>query len=175
GPSIPKATYRREEPRLRKALLDAQYKAHDLAAFPVVILIGGVDGAGKSETLQKLTEWMDPRHIQAHGISEPSDEERERPHMWRFWRALPPKGKTGVFVGSWYTEPVVRRVEGDMKDAAFNARLEEIVGFEKMLTDEGTLLLKFWFHLSKKVQRQRLKELEADKRTRWRVTKDDWS
>ena len=174
GHAIPKAAYRREEPRLRQALLEAQYAILEKAMFPVVVLVGGVDGAGKSETLQKLTEWMDPRHVQAHGIAEPSDEVRERPHMWRFWRALPPKGKTAVFVGSWYTEPIVRRVEGDMKDASFDAHLEQIVAFEKMLTDEGALLVKFWFHLSKKVQKRRLKELEADKKTRWRVTKEDW-
>ena len=174
GHSISKARYKREEPSLREALLDAQYEVLDAAKFPVVILVGGVDGAGKSETLQRLTEWMDPRHIHAHGFAEPSDEESERPPMWRFWRALPPKGKTGVFVGSWYTQPIVGRVMGDLKEAAFDARLEDIVAFEKMLTDEGALLVKFWFHLSKKAQKKRLKELESDKKTRWRVTKADW-
>jgi polyphosphate:AMP phosphotransferase len=174
GHSIDKKAYDAEEPKLRRALLDAQYRVLELAKFPVVLVIGGVDGAGKGETVNVLNEWMDARHIQAHAMTTPSDEERERPHMWRFWRSLPPKGKLGIFFGSWYTQPIVERVFGRIKDAELDRRLDETVAFEKMLTDEGVLLLKFWFHLSKKAQNKRLHELESDKKTAWRVTKNDW-
>ena len=175
GHSIDKKTFDAEEPKLRRALLDAQYRVLEAAKFPVVLVIGGVDGAGKGETVNVLNEWMDARHIEAHAITEPSDEERERPHMWRFWRALPPKGKLGIFFGSWYTQPIVQRVYGQTKDTDLHRRLDEIVSFEKMLTDEGVLLLKFWFHLSKKVQKKRLQDLESHKSTRWRVTETDWN
>ena len=94
--------------------------------------------------------------------------------MWRFWRELPPKGKIGIMFGSWYTAPIVSRVLGQSDDAALKGSLEEIVRFEKMLCDEGVLLLKFWFHLSKKQQKKRMQELEKDPLTRWRVTKLDW-
>ncbi|MFZ5530255.1 MAG: polyphosphate:AMP phosphotransferase, partial [Pseudomonadota bacterium] len=90
GHKVDKATYKREVPALREALLDAQFDLLQKANFPVLILISGVDGAGKGETVNLLNEWMDPRHIQAHALGEMSDEERERPPMWRFWRALPP-------------------------------------------------------------------------------------
>lgn len=174
GHKIDKATYDAEVPALREALLGAQYDLLQNARFPVIILIGGVDGAGKGETVNLLNEWMDPRHIHAHAMGEPSDEERERPPMWRFWRSLPPKGRIGIFFGSWYTAPIIQRVMGKTKANHLVGSIEEINRFEKMLTDEGALILKFWFHLSKEVQKKRLKALEKDPLTRWRVTDTDW-
>ena len=82
------------------------------ARFPVVILISGVDGSGKGETINVLYEWMDPRYLSTLAFSAPSDEERERPYMWRYWRALPPKGKIGIFAGSWYSQPITDRING---------------------------------------------------------------
>ena len=169
------ASYARQEPKLREALLNAQFDLAQAKKFPVLILIGGVDGAGKGETVNLLNEWMDPRHIQTHAFGDATDEEAERPPMWRFWRALPPKGKIGIFFGSWYTAPIVEpRARAVRTTPTLKGSLEEIVRFEKMLCDEGVLLLKFWFHLSKKQQKKRLKELEKDPKTRWRVTKVDW-
>ena len=174
GHRIGKATYKRQEPKLREALLDVQFDLATGKAFPVVILIGGVDGAGKGETVNTLNAWMDPRHILTNAMGEPSDEERERPPMWRFWRALPPRGAIGIFFGSWYTAPIVDRVLRRTRDADLEKSVEEIKRFEKMLADEGALILKFWFHLSKKQQKSRLKALEKDPKTRWRVTATDW-
>lgn len=174
GHKIDKAAYKAEEPKLREALLNAQFDLAQKAKFPVIILIGGVDGAGKGETVNLLNEWMDPRYIQVHATGEMSDEERERPPMWRFWRALPPKGKVGVFFGSWYTAPIVQRVLKKSSAAQLAQHIEQINRMEKLLTDEGALVLKFWFHLSKEAQKKRLKALEKDADTRWRVTKFDW-
>jgi polyphosphate:AMP phosphotransferase len=174
GHTISKEEWRREEPKLREALLNVQFDLSELKKFPVVILIGGVDGAGKGETVNVLNEWMDPRHIHTYAFGEPTDEEVERPPMWRFWRALPPKGKIGVLFGSWYTVPIVSRVLGQSDDAQLQSHVDEIFRHEKMLVDEGVLLLKFWFHLSKDKQRKRLKALEKDPKTRWRVTAQDW-
>jgi AMP-polyphosphate phosphotransferase len=174
GHTTDKKTYAREEPRLRAALLDAQFKLAQMGKFPVLILISGVDGAGKGETVNLLNEWMDPRHIQTRAFGDPSAEESERPPMWRFWRELPPKGKIGILFGSWYTSPIVDRVMGQTDDDDLQQSLDKIVRFERMLHDEGVLFLKFWFHLSKKQQKQRLEELEKNPRSRWRVTKLDW-
>jgi polyphosphate:AMP phosphotransferase len=175
GHSIDKATYEKEEPKLREALLNAQFDLVEAKRFPVVVVIGGVDGAGKGETVNLLNEWMDARHIRTHAFPEPSDEERERPRMWRYWRALPPKGEIGILFGAWHTEPIVNRVLREIRASQLDQAIDEIVRFERMLTDEGTLLLKFWFHLSKKRQRRRLKALEADPKVRWRVTDTDWA
>lgn len=174
GHSIPKEEYRKREAVLREDLLKAQYDLLADAKFPVVIIIGGVDGAGKGETVNLLNEWMDPRHIVTRAFGEMSDEESERPPMWRFWRALPPKGRIGVLFGSWYTAPIVDRVIGKTKAAGLMQSIEEIRHLERMLAAEGVLILKFWFHLSKDAQKKRLKALEKDPDTRWRVTDTDW-
>jgi polyphosphate:AMP phosphotransferase len=94
--------------------------------------------------------------------------------MWRFWRALPPRGKIGILFGAWHSMPIVERVLGRSKSAKLDQSIEEIIRFEKMLTDEGALILKFWFHLSKQQQKKRLKALEKDPKTRWRITETDW-
>jgi polyphosphate:AMP phosphotransferase len=173
GHQIDKETYKREVPALREALLDAQYDLDELKKFPVIILIGGVDGSGKGETVNLLNEWMDPRHISTYAFDVPTAEEAERPPMWRFWRTLPPKGKIGIFFGSWYSAPIMRRSYGEIKKDTLDNALEEIVRFEKMLTDEGALVIKFWFHLSKDKQKARIKALQKNPKTRWRVTEQD--
>jgi polyphosphate:AMP phosphotransferase len=171
---VAKAVFRREEAKLRQELLDAQFELKEQRRFPVLILIAGVEGAGKGETVNLLNEWMDPRHIHTRAFFEPSDEERERPEHWRFWRALPPKGEIGIFFGAWHTMPIVRRATGEINEGEFSRAIEEIQRLEKMLCDEGVLLLKYWFHLSKGQQKKRLKSLEDDPKTRWRVTALDW-
>lgn len=174
GEIVTKEAYETRAAELRVALLDAQYQALKAAKFPIVIVVAGVDGASKSEVLAKLTEWMDPRHIHAHAVGFASDEELERPTMWRFWRRLPPKGKTGIFFGSWYTQPIIERVQRKIDAATFEESLGVVQRFERMIAAEGALVLKFWFHLSKRDQRKRLDSLAASKKTAWRVTKEEW-
>ncbi|MGA8005346.1 MAG: polyphosphate:AMP phosphotransferase [Burkholderiales bacterium] len=174
GHKLSKGEYKRIEPKLRVDLLNAQYQLSQLGKFPVIVLISGVRGAGKGETVNLLNEWMDPRHIHTHAFDNPSDEESERPPMWRYWRALPPKGMIGILFGSWYTGPIIDRVFKRTKAKDLLQSVEEINRFEKMLADDGALILKFWFHLSKKAQRRRLEALESDPQTRWRVTERDW-
>jgi polyphosphate:AMP phosphotransferase len=174
GHSIPKARYKREEPKLREALLDAQFRLLQKPDFPVLILVGGVDGAGKGETVNLFNEWMDPRHIRTEAFEAGDGADSGRPLMWPFWRSLPRKGNVGMFFGSWYTRPIVDRAEGRSKKSAFAEDLERIRHFERMLVAEGVLLLKLWFHLSKDAQHKRLKKLGSDPLTAWRVTPRDW-
>jgi polyphosphate:AMP phosphotransferase len=173
GHKISKAKWKKAIPDLREGLLDAQLDLLQAKKFPVVILVAGVDCAGKGETVNILNEWLDPRHIETHALRDLTDEELERPQMYRYWRVLPPKGKIGIFIGTWYSAPLVENVYGDIKNAELDQRLERIVRFEKMLCDEGALVLKFWLHLSEDVQKKRLKSLEKDPKTRWRVTDAD--
>ncbi|TCJ18007.1 polyphosphate:AMP phosphotransferase [Parasulfuritortus cantonensis] len=175
GHKIDKKTFNAEAPKVREGLLEAQYALMDKPDFPVIILVSGVDGAGKSDAVNLLNAWMDPRHIQTHGFGPMSEEEAMHPPMWRYWRRLPPKGKAGIFFGSWYNAPINGRVLGGLNDHDLEAAIARIVRFERMLVEEGALLLKFWFHLSKTAQKKRLMALEANPRTRWRVTKDDWN
>ncbi len=171
---VDKAIFKREEPRLRAALVDAQLALAAKKPFEVVLLISGLAGAGKGEALAKLNAWLDPRQVDTAASDQPTDEERERPYMWRFWRALPPKGRIGIFLHSWYQDAASAKAAGTLSRPDLDQRLGEIRRFERMLADEGALVLKFWLHLSKKRQAKRLAKLESKRATRWRVTKADW-
>jgi polyphosphate kinase 2 (PPK2 family) len=173
GQSVDKETYAREVATLREELLAAQQELRK-ADFPVIVVIGGVDGAGKGETVNVLNEWLDPRHVHTHALGVPTEDERARPAHWRFWRSLPPRGKVGIYFGSWYTQPIVQRVFRQTSEAELDQAVERIVELERMLADERVTLVKIWFHLSKAQQKKRLEALSRDKKTRWRVTEKDW-
>jgi polyphosphate:AMP phosphotransferase len=174
GQKIPKREFQQREPVLRQELLEVQARLRASGSFPVIIVFAGVDGAGKGDTVNLLNEWMDPRWLITKAYDKPSDEERERPEYWRFWRALPPKGRIGLFLSSWYSRPVLDRAHGDIGEQKFDNRLDRILSFEKDLADDGALILKFWMHLGHDVQKKRLKKLEKDPLTSWRVTQRDW-
>ncbi|MCY1418149.1 Polyphosphate:AMP phosphotransferase [compost metagenome] len=117
---------------------------------------------------------MDPRLIQVESFFKATDEELSRPTQWRYWRKLPPKGRIGVFFGNWYSLMLQSRVAGDINDARLDAGIAAAERFEEMLCDEGALLFKFWFHLSKKRLKERLKALEKDPEHSWRISELDW-
>ena len=173
GRSVPKEQYKAVEPALRAELLEAQRRLSG-AGFPVIVVFAGVDGAGKGETVNLLNEWMDPRFLVTRAFGRPSDEEQERPDYWRFWRELPPRGRIGIFLSSWYSVPVLDRVYGRIGVSGFDERLTRIVELEQTLADDGALIVKFWMHLDREAQRKRLKTLEKDALTRWRVTAREW-
>jgi polyphosphate:AMP phosphotransferase len=173
GEKLDKASFAAQAPRVRAALLDAQAGLPE-AGLSVVVVIAGAEGAGKGETVNFFLNWLDVRGVETHGIGAPTEEEVERPPFYRFWRRLPPKGKIAIFFGSWYTQPIVRRIDDDIDDARFDQAMHQIVEFERMLASEGTLLLKVWLHITKKQQRKNFKELEAHPDTAWRVTSEDW-
>ena len=110
GQKVPKSEFNQREPLLRQALLEVQASLMASSDFPVIILFAGVDGGGKGDTVNILNEWMDPRWLVTRAYDDPSDEERDRPEYWRFWRDLPPKGRIGLFLSSWYSQPILRRV-----------------------------------------------------------------
>jgi polyphosphate:AMP phosphotransferase len=173
GNHLDKATYKAEAPKVRAALLQAQKELAE-ADFAVVVLVAGVEGGGKSETVNLLLEWLDARGIQTHAMAAPTDEERQRPPMWRFWRMLPARGRMAIMFGSWDTGPLLDAVRGKIDRPRLDQSLERVDAFERMLVHENTLLVKFWLHLSKAAQKKRLQKLEADPRQRWRVTKREW-
>ena len=146
GRTLSKQAYKKRLPALRAALLGAQQQLRG-ASFPVIVVFAGVDGAGKGETVNLLNAWMDPRWIVTRAFGDPSDEERERPEHWRFWRELPPSGRIGLFLNSWYSRPVLDRAYRRTSRVEFDERLRRIVEFEKTLADDGALIVKFWMHL----------------------------
>ncbi|MDB6144585.1 MAG: pvdS1 [Pseudomonas sp.] len=174
GHAIDKETYDAEVPALREALLAAQYELQHQARFPVIVLINGIEGAGKGETIKVLSEWMDPRLIEVRSFDQQTDEELAHPPAWRYWRQLPAKGRMGIFFGNWYSQMIQGRVHGLFKDAVLDQSINGAERLEKMLVDEGALIFKFWFHLSKKQMKTRLKVLDEDPLHSWRISPLDW-
>lgn len=174
GHAIDKDTYEAAVPALREALLEAQLELKQQSRFPVIVLINGIEGAGKGETIKLLNEWMDPRLIQVSTFDQQTDEELARPAAWRYWRQLPPKGQMGIFFGNWYSQMLQGRVHGRIKTAVFDQAIEEAQRLEQMLCDEGALIFKFWFHLSKKQMKARLAEFNNDPLRSWRISPLDW-
>ncbi len=164
---VDKKAWKSQEAALREGLLAAQVDLARAADVPLLILVDGVEASGRSETVNVLLEWFDPRRVAVHAFDGPTEDERERPPMWRYWRALPPKGRIGIFFGAWHTDAL--RAAGD-DVGRLDRSIHDIVRFERMLADDGVLLLKFWFHLTKEQQGHRLRELASDPATAWRVT-----
>ena len=175
GSRISKSEYKQREPALRQELLEAQAALRESGEFPVIVVFAGVDGAGKGATVNLLNEWMDPRWLVTRAYTAPSEEERERPEFWRYWRDLPPYGRIGFFLSSWYSQPLLDHAYRKTEVAQFTGQLDRINAFESALTADGAPVLKFWMHLSRGAQKRRLNALEKDPLTRWRVTERDWN
>ena len=174
GHAIDKASFDAEEPLLREALLEAQYELRQQGRFAVIILLNGIEGAGKGETVKLLNEWMDPRLIEVNTFDQQSDEELARPPAWRYWRKLPPKGRIGIFFGNWYSQMLQSRVRGAIKNAHLDQAIANALSLEQMLCDEGALIFKFWMHLSREQMKARLKALQDDPLHSWRLSPLDW-
>ena len=157
GKRISEDDYSSLQKKLRDRLLQAQL---DLAGrdYPVIIVVAGLDGAGKGSLVQQLNEWMDPRWIETNTFWEHSDEEESRPYFWRFWRSLPARGQIGIFLGSWYTRPAQAAVNGEMEAEEFTLYCKQIESFERLLTDDGALVIKLWLHISQQSQQARLQD-----------------
>ncbi len=169
GHTLSQKSYDTALPKLRARLLQAHLDLRT-RKFPVIVIVSGADGAGKGELVHRLNGWLDPRGVATHAFWDASDEEQERPEFWRFWRALPGRGRIGILFGSWYTAPIIRRVFGRTKGSQLDRSLDRITGFEKMLTDDGALIVKVWLHLPKAAQKKRLKKLGKE----GRLAPDDW-
>ena len=174
GRTLSKREYDRALPELRARMVRAEFELK-AARVPVIVIISGVDGAGKGDVVHRLNEWFDPRGLDTHAFWHQTEEEREHPFYWNFWQALPARGRIGLLFGSWYTQPVTQRVYGNIKNPALDAALQRIAFFEEMLVNDGMLIVKLWFHLSAKALARRLKSLDHDPLTHWRVLPVDWT
>lgn len=173
---VNKRDFEERLPELRAELLQVQNSLRQ-ADFPVIVLFAGVDGAGKSEMVNLLNEWMDPRWLINHAYPRAfdSDAKIERPVFRRYWNDLPPRGQIGLFLSAWYSQVLLGTVGQRVSESEFPDHIDQICRFEQMLATDGALILKFWMHLDKRRQRKRLEKLEANPVTAWRVTHTDWA
>ncbi len=170
---LSKKIYEARAARLREQLVQLQVQLKD-SPFKILLLIAGIEGAGSGDLINTLGGWFDPRGVETFALREPSEEERERPFLWRFWRSLPSYGRIGVYTGSWYTETLRAKIKKDVSLRELKPQLEHIRHFEKLHADNGTLIIKIWLHLSKADQGRRLRALAKDPATAWRVTPQHW-
>lgn len=170
---ISRKDYAARLPRLREQLVQLQVQLKHTPC-PVLLVIAGVEASGKGDVVNTLHSWLDPRGVEVFAFHPPTEEERERPLMWRYWRSLPPRGRIGIYAGSWYSEALREAAQPRARAADFQQTLRRIAQFERTLVADGALVVKCWLQLSKADQGKRLRELEQDERTAWRVTPHDW-
>jgi AMP-polyphosphate phosphotransferase len=157
GRSLDKQAYDERVPALRAELLKRQV-ALSKANFSAIVLLHGLDTAGRGEIYNLLHAWLDARYLSTQAYEPATEEERQRPAYWRYWRWLPPRGRVAIFLGSWYTEPLLRRAYGESSEKAYIQALYRAAEFEKTLADDGTLFIKFWLHVTEREQARRLRE-----------------
>lgn len=157
GRKVTKEAFDKEEPKLHTALLDAQRRAKE-AGVPVIILVAGFEGSGKGDLVNRLSKWLDSRGMETAALWHETDEEKERPNWWRYWRLLPGRGNSLILFGGWYRPTAVKHSLGTWDLARFERELLRIADFERMLSEDGVLFLKFWLHLSSKERVKRLKK-----------------
>jgi len=153
--AVDRKTFREASLPLRTQLLEAQFALH-AAGKRVLIIIAGVPGAGRGSLVHRCNEWLDARGVSTSAFWDHSDEEEERPYPWRFWRALPARGRIGIFFGSWYSRPLRARALEQIDDNAFDAEMHRIAELERALAVDGLVIVKLWLHISADYQRAQL-------------------
>jgi polyphosphate kinase 2 (PPK2 family) len=141
---------------------------------PVMVAFEGWDAAGKGGTIKRITEKMDPRGYVVYPISDPQGDDKAHHYLYRFWRRLPERGQIAIFDRTWYGRVLVERVEGFAEEQAWKRSYKEINSFERQLADFGTIIAKFWIHISPEEQLRRFKERQQSGYKAWKLTEEDW-
>ena len=166
--------YKAALPGLQQRLYDLERACWEHGA-PTVIVFEGWDASGKGTAISALTQRLDPRGFKLYPITAPRTYEQQRPWLWRFWLKVPNRGELVIFDHSWYGRVLEERVEGAVHEKAWRQAYRDISEFERMLADDGTAILKFFLHISRKEQKERFQSIEKDPLEAWRVTKADWA
>jgi polyphosphate kinase 2 (PPK2 family) len=141
---------------------------------PLCVLFEGWDASGKGGAIQRLVGELDPRHVRVAQFAAPSSHEQRHHFLWRFWPVLPGWGGMAVLDRTWYGRVLVERVEGYAEENAWRRAYDEIVGLETTLAAEGTILVKFWMHLSPDEQLRRFEARRGNPYKAWKLTDEDW-
>jgi AMP-polyphosphate phosphotransferase len=140
----------------------------------LIIVVEGPDAAGKGGAIKRLVEKLDPRTYRVYSTVKPTQEENNHHYLWRFWNRLPSYGQIAIFDRSWYGRVLVERVEGFASAAAWKRASREINEFERALIDDGAVIVKLYFHITKEEQLDRFRRREADPLKHWKITEEDW-
>ncbi|MDH5654995.1 MAG: hypothetical protein OEZ34_03750, partial [Spirochaetia bacterium] len=164
-----KEEYTRKIHDLRIKMLELQYNMRK-SNIPVILILSGMTGAGKGHLSYRLNEWMDPRYIRTHAFWDETDDEKERPYLWRFFRHMPAAGEIGIFFHAWYRPILHGRILKRTNRKETAEKIQEILKLETMLAEDGCQVIKFWFYLSRNDQKKLLK---AKRKSLKKLTKDE--
>jgi len=170
----------RDEVDYKKTLKQAQLKLLNFQRTmmetrrTLLIVLEGPDAAGKGGAIKRIVERLDPRILRVHSIVKPTEEEYAHHYLWRFWNRLPRSGQCAIFDRSWYGRVLVERVEKFATEKEWKRAYEEINGFERLLADDGAVIVKFYLHVSKEEQLARFKERQEDPYKHWKINEEDW-
>jgi len=165
--------YREAKKLYQRRLEDLQYELYKKKRA-VVIVFEGWDAAGKGGDIHRLVEELNPRLYRVVPVGSPNDTEKAHHYLWRFCKDVPMAGHITIFDRSWYGRVLVERVEGYSTEEEWRRAYREINEFEKILTDAGTIILKFWLHIDKETQLERFEIRMKDPEKRWKITEEDW-
>lgn len=168
-----KKTYEEGLAKLQLRLLTAELELRE-SNKSVLIAFEGWDASGKGGAIKRLTERLDPRAFNVHAIGAPTAEERRHHYLWRFWTRLPPRGRWALFDRTWYGRVLVERIEGFAKKREWKRAYREINEFERMLVDDGVVLVKIFLAITKDEQARRFDERETNPYKRWKIGPEDW-
>ena len=141
--------------------------------IPVIISFDGWAASGKGSLIAKLIKRLDPRFFKVVSNRKPNTQELRKPWLWRHWLNIPKKGEFLILDRSWYRDTVNAYMYGEINKETLKSRLKDINNFERQLSDDGYLLIKFFIHISSKEQKSRLSKLQKSDVTSWRVQKED--
>ena len=174
GQSISEGEYKSRLKEYQLQLIKLQLKLAANHRHSLIVLAEGPDAAGKGGAIKRLVEKLDPRTVRVYSTVKPTVEEYSRHYLWRFWNKLPARGQIAIFDRSWYGRVLVERVEGFATHEEWSRAYREINDFERLLIEDGTLMVKLYFHISKDEQLARFKHREADPYKSWKINDEDW-
>ncbi|HWY91526.1 MAG TPA: UDP-galactose-lipid carrier transferase [Chthoniobacterales bacterium] len=151
---------------LQRALMETRHN--------LIVVVEGPDAGGKGGAIKRLVEKLDPRTFRVYSVVKPTQEEYQHHYLWRFWNKLPPYGQIAIFDRSWYGRVLVERVEGFATPIEWKRAYREINEFERLLAEDGSLIVKAYLHITKDEQLARFKSREADPLKHWKITEEDW-
>lgn len=171
--SVEQEDYPRKVKEYQLRLLNLQ-RALKETKHSLTVVVEGPDAAGKGGAIKRLVEKLDPRTYRVYSVVKPTQEEYQHHYFWRFWNKLPPYGQIAIFDRSWYGRVLVERVEGFASPVEWKRAYREINEFERLLAEDGSLIVKVYFHITKDEQLGRFKSREADPLKHWKITDEDW-
>ncbi len=171
--SVERSIYKAELKRLQSKVNKLQNEAYR-RKISTVLVFEGWDAAGKGGAIRRLTKALDARQYSVIPIAAPTQEELDHHYLWRFWKRCPRGGRLAIFDRSWYGRVLVERVEGFAQKKDWHQAFGEIKDFESELIHHGTVLCKFWLHVSKEEQLRRFEERAKIDYKAWKLNDEDW-